>query len=230
MHKKAKLTVARMYADTVSDQFMDCLVEMLLYSQANLCAPDEFIHYTKATMSWHEMGRNQIVMESLGDQIMMLDTDHIFAPDLLARMLHLKTKHKCRVLSGCYQYKFPPYAPVVNLWKEEAGHVSVVPLQGWAQETEIMEVGPVPGGCLLVDRDVYKEVMAKTGQQPFSIIQGYSEDYSFCKRCKDLGIPVHLATRIQAHHLLKRVPLFVQDYLGHPLYPTALPEEPKKAV
>lgn len=228
MHKKAIGTVGRMFADTVSDQFMDCLVEMLLFTQSTLCSSTEYINYIKATMSWHEMGRNQLVMEALGDWVFQLDTDHIFAPDVLVRLLALKKRTPgCRVISGVYQYKFAPHAPVVNLWDEKGG---VVPLQGWNRDQEILTVGPIPGGCLLVDRDVYREVIQKTGQQPFTLIQGYSEDYSFCKRCKDLGIPVHLATRIQAHHLLKRVPLFIQDYLGHPMLPTALPpEEPAPA-
>ena len=199
-------TVAPMWADNVYKSFTDCLSRLLLFSQNQLGQ----LHYTTATVSYHELGRRQIVDSFLGDWVLMLDTDHAFSPDLLVRMLELKQKYKYRVLSAIYQYKHPPHGPVANLWTPE-GKLS--PLADWDRSGEIMDIGAVGAGCLLVDRDVFTEIKTKLKEDPFAIRLGLSEDFSFCQRCKELNIPIGLATHIECHHVI-RTNLSIQDYVA----------------
>ena len=190
------------------DYFVKSWDDMNEFNKKYLCKSEESIKKLVATVSWHSEARDQLVKDSVGDWLLMLDTDHMFAPDLLDRLLFYKRKYNCRVISGIYQYKFKPHSPVANLWGENN---SVIPILDWPREEEILEVGPCGGGCLLVDRSVYKEIMEHFRTGPFSIIQGLSEDYSFFYRCKELGIKTYLAPKVECHHVIE-TPLSIQDY------------------
>src|SRR5690348_8311800 len=207
---KAVGTIARMWCDSNSSKFTDSLAELLIYEHCKLPI-GEYIHYDKATASWHELGRNQIVEKTLGDWLFMLDTDHAFAPDLLERLFRLKHKYNAPVISAIYQYKFPPHSPVVNLWQETEAGTKVLPVTDWDRSSDILQVGPVGAGSLLVDKAVLRRMQRELGENPFTIIPGLSEDYSFCYRCKKLGIPVLLAPQVECHHLVTSV-LSVRDY------------------
>lgn len=203
-----------MWADTMSSKFSDSLCDMLLYEQSKL-SPGEYINYDKATVSWHELGRNQLVENMLGDWLLMLDTDHVFKPDLLERLMRVKKKYNAQVISGIYCYKFPPHQPVLNMWKEtEKKEVSAVPIMNWDRDVDILQVGTTPGGCLLVDKEVFQKILSTFNTNPFSIQQGLSEDYSFCFRCKQLGIPVYVAPQVECHHMVPTV-LSVKDYISN---------------
>lgn len=206
-------TIARMWADFVSTKFSDSLIELFQFSERKLCKENEHIKYLKAPFSYHELARNYLVDKSEGAWTLFLDTDHTFAPDLLIRLKSISEKYKAPVVSGIYQYKFPPHAPVINLWSnDESPGKKVVPILDWDREAgEIMEVGPVGAGCLYVENWVFKEMRKKFKQAPFEIIPGLSEDYSFCYRLKEMGIPVTLATNIECHHLITTA-LSIQDY------------------
>lgn len=205
---KFKGSVATMWQDTNYKTFTDDLARMLLFSQHQL-GP---LHYTTSPVSYHELARKHIVDTFLGDWVLMLDTDHSFSPDLLIRMLALKKKYKCRVLSAIYQYKHPPHGPVAGFWREDG---KPTPLIDWDRRGDIVDVGTVGAGCLLVDRSVFNEIKTKLNEDPFAIRLGLSEDYSFCERCKELDIPISLALQIECHHLV-RSPLSIRDYVAPP--------------
>lgn len=209
-------TVARMWSDNPPSQFVDSLAQLLLYTQRSVCAPGEFINYTWALSSYHENSRNVFADDVVGDWIFMTDTDHIFAPDLLVRLLRLQEKYNTRVLSGIYTFKYPPHYPVANVWGADLSDQTkkpFEPLHTWDQTKEVIEIGPTGGGCLLVKKDVFQEIRDKLQQNPFGIIPGLSEDYSFFWRCKELKIPTYLAPHVQSHHLMPRMALDVHDYI-----------------
>ena len=201
-------TVGRMWADTTYSSFTDSLVDLMQFSQMALCKQGEMVQYDHATVSWHQMGRNQLVTQMQGDWLLQLDTDHVFGPDLLARLLYLSKKHDLPVLSGIYQYKNPPHGPVAGMW---TGDKRITSLVSWPKEEEVLEVGVVGAGALLVQKKVFDRITKELKQEPFEIIPGLSEDYSFCYRCKQLGIPVGLAVNVQCHHQI-RTTLDMADY------------------
>ncbi len=109
-------TIGRMYSDVMYAQTADSITELLQFSQMSLCKRDESILFNKATVSYHELGRNQLVEEAHGEWLLQVDTDHIFAPDLLTRMLSLQKKLDAPVVSAIYQFKHPPHSPVAGIW------------------------------------------------------------------------------------------------------------------
>ena len=207
---KAIGTIWRAWQDSLPREFADSLVDLALYSQAALCKPGEFINYGHSTVSWFETMRQEAVDHSLGDWILMLDTDHQFAPDLLERLLYVRDKHKARVVGALYVSKHPPmHVPVANLWGPNG---EILPLIDFDQNKELIEIGPMGAGALLVNRDVFPEMASKfPNQLPFGTIPGLSEDYSFFKRCKDLAIKTYLAPAIEAQHLGPRISLAIRQ-------------------
>lgn len=211
VHRKAIGTVGIMWNDNDPRQFTSSLAQMLIYSQSQLCGKHEFIHFVWAKASYHEIGRQELVDNAEGDWLVSFDCDHIFAPDVLERLFFYKNREKAQVISGLYCYKNPPYSPVVRLWTEDGQLAS---LGAWDPKLDIMTVGCVGGGILLSDTAVFNRIKHELKQQPFGILPGLSEDYSFCKRCKDLNIPVHLALRVESNHLGPRVAIHASDYLS----------------
>lgn len=209
-YQKAKLTVGRMWADNCMAEFVDSLSELLLYSQRRLCGPDEFIHYIKAPMSYHEMARNWLVEHMEGDWLLQLDTDHMFRPDLLERLLLLAEESQAKVVSGIYQYKSPnmQHRAVANMW---GPNLEVQPITSWDRSGRwIDDVGPCGAGALLVHKSVFNRMRAKFQCEPFTLIPGLSEDYSFFRRLKGMGERAVLSTTIEAHHVI-RTALSVRD-------------------
>lgn len=202
-------TVSRMWGKQFPDYWVNSWGDLKDFNSRYLCKPDEYIKYGKASVSWHESARNELVSSAEGQWLFMLDTDHTFSPDILERLLHFKKKYNCRVISGIYQYKFKPHAPVLNVWNEDGNLVPVLELPNPCPE--VLQVGSVGGGCLLVDRSVYREIYDKWGCNPFDIITGLSEDYSFCWRCKELNIPVFCSPVVECHHVIDHV-LSIKDY------------------
>lgn len=222
IEKKAAFTIGRMWADNNSSKFTDSLVQLSIYEQSKL-PPDKYIHYVKGGVSWHELGRNQMVEDTLGEFLFTLDTDHTFAPDILERLMRLKKKYKAEVISAAYQYKFPPHNPVANMWQDievkhhETGELikqsKVMPILDWDRSVECMDVGSCGAGAMLIDTNVFKRIEEELGEKPFQLIPGLSEDYSFAFRCKKLGIRIWWCPNVEAHHMIPTV-LSLRDYDG----------------
>lgn len=212
-NREYKYTVGRMFSTSPGEYFLDSWEKMILYNNEFLCDSEYKVHYVKGTVSYHEIGRQQIVDGTKGDWLLLLDTDHQFAPDLFDRLLTYAKRHKSRVLSGCYQYKIPPHAPVVCLWKSpDINNTELYPIYDWKCEPgEVLEVGSVGAGCLLVDTSVFTQIKREFGVNPFEKVSRLSEDYSFCYYCKKLGIPVHWTPHVQSHHVINNV-LNINDY------------------
>lgn len=201
---KCKGTVAAMWGGWPQN-FSKSYKDMMAYSRRYLLAPGEEIKEVDASVSWHESARNELVEKTEGDWLFSLDTDHVFAPDLLERLLREMRLSGADVVSGLYLNKSP-----------NTGHCPVAVKDGkvlnsWPKGTRHLPVDLVGGGCLLVKSFVFKKIRKELDQNPFDLIQGMSEDYSFCKRCEMLGIPIILCPQIECHHTVPHL-LSAKDF------------------
>ncbi len=187
--------------------------QMLVHSHEALCDGHTYIHTDRATFSDHGPARNSLVDRFMGDWLLQLDTDHSFEPDIIVRMLDRMDTLKIDVLVGIYQFKKPPYAPVLFMRDGDEKCVSVV-RNWWAAEGEapdMIQVSSAGAGCLLVRKSVFDSIRAELKCQPFDRVDCLSEDHSFFWRCKELKIPVWCDTRVECNHLTLR-PVTLDDY------------------
>jgi hypothetical protein len=90
--------------------------QLIAFSAEYVCNPGERIHLLKSAVSHHQTARNQLAREFLGDWLLMLDMDHAFEPDLLARLLHRMHRYQLDVLSGLYCFRSETPSPVLYRW------------------------------------------------------------------------------------------------------------------
>ena len=118
--RKPKGTVAYMGGiPAVYEPFCWAWGQLIQYNEEFLCNDKEYIHYYRATFSDHAPARNSIVKSSLGDWLFMLDTDHIFEPDILHRLLRSMEELDLDVITGIYQFKKHPFSPVIYKWEDD---------------------------------------------------------------------------------------------------------------
>ena len=183
----------------VMEDFMWSLVQTVQFNSEFLCQSNEYVHLMKPSTSFHPSARNQLAAGFLGEWVLMLDNDHAFDPDLVARMVILMKQFDLDVLSGLYRYRVHPYLPVAFYWNEETqGFVNIAELDWNAMLREIPCVG---AGCLLVRRRVFDRIRSELHEAPFDIIHPLSEDFSFFTRLRRLGIKAHISPLIESYHL-----------------------------
>lgn len=146
----------------------------------------------------NELARQAIKSEA--DWVLWLDSDMIFEPDLLKKMLKVCEENDIDFLTGlCFRRK-PPYTPTLfdRLDKMEHG----------ASYTTIMSVPEgrfKVGGCgfagVLMSTDVLLSVAARFGGRMFDPLEGFGEDVSFCWRARQCGYEIWCDSDIELGHI-----------------------------
>ena len=192
----------------VYEQFCWSWGQFIQYNEEFLCDNKKYIHYDRATFSDHAPARNSLVQKALGDWLFMLDTDHVFEPDILHRLLTSMTEADIDVITGMYQFKKKPYSPVVY-GKNVQGNTQA--LIFWSEEAKLFRIEAAGAGCLLVKRKVFDRIRNELGKEPFDRIEGYSEDHSFFKRLKELDIKAFCDPRVECNHVVVQ-PICLDDF------------------
>lgn len=202
-------TVGTMWG-SLPQSFARSYRDMMTVSRRYLCKLDENIKEVDGSVSWHPIGRNEIVEKSEGDWLFMTDTDHIFQSDLLIRLLNEMELSGAEVVSGLYlnKHKASGHAPVALVSDERGGLVN---LSSWPRGTRHLKVACVGGGCLLIKRSVFRKLQKHYNDKPFDLVGNLSEDYSFCKKCTDIGIDIVLCPQVESHHTVPHV-LSARDF------------------
>lgn len=142
--------------------------------------------------------------------LLMCDTDMWFAADTAARLAAVAAPTSAPVVGAlCFAHR-PGAAPVPMMYEMRpgpAGEPRFFPWQAWP-ENELVRVDAASAACLLMHRGAL-EAVAQTAaddaapwfreSSPGPLL--LSEDLTFCLRCGDAGIPVHVHTGITAGHV-----------------------------
>jgi len=194
---------------SVPEPFCFSLAQMVQYNSEYLCDAGEYVHYDRATVSYHAFARNTLCDRFQGDWLLMLDTDHVFDPDICARMVYLMNKHNVEVLTGIYQYKSEPHSPVLYQKSKDGNAFEMI--GKWDDNCELFEIASSGGGCLLIKKSVIKRIKEELREGAFDITPPFSEDHSFFKRLEKLNIKAYCAPGIESSHL-KYKEITMQDY------------------
>ena len=147
--------------------------------------------------------RNNLARQALktdADYVLWLDSDMVFAPDTLIRMLKVCKDNDIDFLTAvCFRRK-PPYTPCLfdRLEKVEKG----------ASYTALLSVPEglfKVGGCgfagVLMASDVLLSVQSKFNGRMFDPMDGFGEDVSFCWRARQCGYDIWCDSGIEFGHV-----------------------------
>ena len=185
---------------------MDMLPAQFAHSLATLTSYG--IEDTQISV-WFNLGsliytsRDQIAKKALLDEadlIMWFDSDMVFNPDTLQRMLKLIDEGNDMV-TGVYYRRTPPFSPVVfetmEMNEEGTGFE-------WTEFDEIpdglFEVGACGFGCVLMKTEIFVAVFAKFGLM-FTPIANCGEDIAFCWRARQCGYKIIADPSISLGHV-----------------------------
>lgn len=160
--------------------------------------------------------RNKLVDDFLTRQrapwLLMADTDMVFAPDALTRLIAASGPHAPITGALCYSQNdgaADPFPVMYELVSQPGELVAFTRLASWPEDS-LVRVSATGAAFLLLHRDALEQVRdGKDIAAPWfreSAIPGaplalMGEDMTFCLRAAAAGIPVHVHTGVQVGHV-----------------------------
>lgn len=151
------------------------------------------------------VARNSLARQAIkaeADYVLWLDSDMVFAPDLLQRMLKVCQEEKIDFLTSlCFRRK-PPYTPCLfdklDLLPDDKG-------AAFSAFLSVPEGRFKVGGCgfagVLLSTDVILSVGSKFDGRLFDPLPGMGEDLSFCWRARQCGYDIWCDSAIELGHV-----------------------------
>lgn len=140
-----------------------------------------------------------LAIQSEADYVFWLDSDMVFQPDTLVRMMETLQKNDLDILTGLYFRRVPPYSPVLFDKLEIDGAICK-----WSEFETIpdglFEVGGCGFGCVLMKTDPFLDVQVRHGNM-FAPIANNGEDIAFCWRARDCGFKIFCDPSIICGHV-----------------------------
>lgn len=132
------------------------------------------------------------------DYVLWLDSDMIFPPDVLKKML--EDRDKGDIITGIYYRRVSPFKPVLfsKLSIDDKGCY----WEGYDDypTDRLFDIEGCGFGCVLTPTNVFLNVIAKFDNM-FAPIGGVGEDLSFCWRARECGYKIIADPRIQCGHV-----------------------------
>lgn len=140
------------------------------------------------------------------DQVLWLDSDMEFEPDLLEKLEKDLEETGADMVSALYVTRKGKIKPVVFDkcgYNHVQGTLEVIPYANSYYDyprDSLFECEAVGFGGVLMKASLLKEVEEKFGL-PFAPILGFGEDLSFCMRARELGKKIYCDSRIKMGHV-----------------------------
>lgn len=188
-----KTLIAVPCMDQVPAPFCQCLAMLQKVGDCVLAMHMGSLIYTS---------RNNLAQQAIQmnvDYVFWLDSDMVFEPDTLIRMMDTMQKNDYDILTGLYFRRVPPYTPVLFDKLDIRRNIC-----SWTEfkeiPKEIFEVGGCGFGCVLMKADVFYDIQAKHGNM-FAPIGNNGEDIAFCWRARDCGFKIYCDPSILCGHV-----------------------------
>lgn len=139
-------------------------------------------------------------VQSEADYVLWLDTDMMFEPELLEKMMATLQEHDLDILTGIYYRRRHPFSPVLmkKLSIAENNFCEYENFNAYPEDG-IFEVEGIGFGCVLMKSDVLMDIKA-TYNDWFSPFGRVGEDLSFCWRARQTGHKIFADPSIQLGH------------------------------
>lgn len=195
MEKKILIAVPCM--DMVSARFAQSLTTLKKVGQCTV----SFLIGSLVYDSRNKLAAMAVDLEA--DYILWLDSDMVFPPDTLERMMKVLDEHpEIDVLSGLYFRRGAPFTPVLfsKLEENEAG---VVEFEGLEEvPSGLFEVAGCGFGCVLMRTELLLDIAAKEGGGVwFTPKLNAGEDCALCLRARANGYRIFCDPDIHLGHM-----------------------------
>lgn len=195
MDKKILIAVPCM--DMVSARFAQSLTTMKKVGQCTV----SFLIGSLIYDSRNKLAGLAVEMDA--DYILWLDSDMVFRPDTLERMMAVLDEHpEIDVLSGLYFRRGQPFSPVLfkTLEVNEQGTLD------WSDyeelPNELFEIAGCGFGCVLMRTDMLLDIAGKEGAgRWFTPIADAGEDCAFCIRARREGYKIYCDPTVDCGHM-----------------------------
>ena len=188
-----KIMIAVPCMDQCPTPFVQSLATLRKVGECELAVKSGSLIYTS---------RNSLATRSMSnefDYVFWLDSDMVFAPDTLERMMKTLTENNYDMVTGLYFRRVPPYSPVLFDQLDMDGEICY-----WSEFKEIpdrpFEVGGCGFGCVLMKTDIFFDVQGRFGQM-FAPIANNGEDIAFCWRARQCGYHIYCDPSILCGHV-----------------------------
>jgi hypothetical protein len=160
------------------------------------------------------MARNAVTLQFLESGLPWLwfvDTDMVFGPATINRLMEIADPEKVPILSALtyriqdIDNQAATQAVMYYAGRDADDTIVFIPVENW-EKGETLKVDAVGAGCILVHRGVFLRIRELI-ERPFwwseVIVDGQpiGEDLSFCLRAAAAEIPIHVATGIGVGHI-----------------------------
>ncbi len=189
-----KILVAIPAMDSVPTQFRQAL--SMLQSD-----PEDDVSISFVVGSLVYSARNNLAKTAVdlgADWVFWLDSDMVFPPDTLQRMLKTCKEKDIDFLTGVYFRRVAPFTPVLFKEMSDDGHEAEEFKE--IPKDELFEVRACGFGCVLMKTNVIVDVFS-THMNMFTPIEGSGEDISFCIRARQCGYKVIADPTIPLGHV-----------------------------
>ena len=195
--EEKKILIAVPCMDMVSARFAQSLTTMKKIGQCVV----SFLIGSLVYDSRNKLAAMAVEMEA--DYVFWLDSDMVFAPDTLERMLKTLDEHpEIDVLSGLYFRRGAPFTPVL-FSKLEVGEDGMLAFEDQKElPDELFEIAGCGFGCVLMRAEILLDMAAKEGAGLwFSPMANAGEDCAFCIRARREGYKLYCDPSIALGHM-----------------------------
>lgn len=151
--------------------------------------------------------RNKMALHTLNSDVthlIMLDLDHVHPWDIVQRfMQHFIRDPELRIVAGLNFRRGEPYDPCAYV-RGDSGKYH--PMAEW--EKGLVKVDVAGTGSIAIDRRVFEEIEPPWFAYDYSKVledNWPGEDFYFCDRCREAGIPIYVDTTLNSPHLIDAV-------------------------
>lgn len=192
-----KILIAVPCMDMVSARFAQSLATLKKVDQCVV----SFLMGSLIYDSRNKLAGYALQMEA--DYILWLDSDMVFRPDTLERMIQVLDEHpEIDVLSGLYFRRAHPFTPVLYKSLEEADN-GEVKFEDYNDIPEgLFEIAGCGFGCVLMRTDCLFNMLDEDGLgRWFTPFRGAGEDVAFCIRATRAGYSIYCDPSIDCGHM-----------------------------
>ncbi len=142
--------------------------------------------------------RNSLVQQAQFEgcsQLFMMDTDQIYPPDTLTKLM----SHKKDICGVRVHRRYPPFDPIFLRKDKDKGYWRISDEEMFSGN--LVEVDATGTGALLFNMEIFDKIEDPWFKFTIDSTGRTGEDIYFCEKAKEMGFQIFVDTSIEVEHL-----------------------------